>query len=61
MKSQCVSEMLGLGTRKRLSEEIGGHVFGRTINELDRAFFDRVANKMPQNIDMFGSGVKLPV
>jgi hypothetical protein len=56
-----MSEMLSLGARKRLCEEIGGHVLGRTINELDRAFFDRAVNRVPPNIDMFGSGVKLPV
>ena len=56
-----MSKMLGLGTRKWLSEEIGSHVLSRTINKLDRAFFDRVVNKVPPNINMFGLGVKFPV
>jgi hypothetical protein len=54
-----VSKVLGLGARERLGETVGGHVLGRTINKLDRAIFDRVADEMPLDVDMFnnlGSG-----
>ena len=60
-KSQHMSEMLGLGARKWLSEEICSHVLSWTINELNRAFFDRVVDEMPRDIDMLGSGMKLPI
>ena len=44
-----------------VGEKIGSHVLGRTINKLNRAFFDRVADEMPPDIDMFSLGVKLPL
>ena len=53
--------MLRFGAWKRLSQKVGGHVLGRTIYELDRAIFDRIADEVPPNIDMFRSGVKLPL
>ena len=56
-----MSKVLGLGAQKWLGEKIGSHVLGRTINKLDRALFDRVADEMPMDIDMFSSGVKLPL
>ena len=61
VKSQRMSEMLGFGTRKRLSEEVCSHVLSWTINEFDRTLFDWVVNEMPPDINMPGSGVKLPV
>ena len=53
--------MLRFGAWKWLSQKVGGHVLGRTIYELDRAIFDRIADEVPPNVDMFHSGVKLPL
>ena len=60
-KSKHMSKVLGLGARKWLGEKIGSHVLGSTINKLYRALFDRVVDEMPTEIDMFSSGMKLPL
>jgi hypothetical protein len=60
-KSKRVSKVLGLGAREWLGEKVGGHVLGRTINKLDRAIFDRVADEMPPDVDMLSSGMELPL
>jgi hypothetical protein len=53
--------MLRLGAWKQFSQKVGGHVLSRTIYKLDRAIFDQVVDKMPLNVDIFCSGVKLPL
>jgi hypothetical protein len=60
-KSKRVSKVLGLGARERLGEKVGGHVLGRTINKLDRAIFDQVADEMSLDVNMFSSGMELPL
>ena len=46
---------------KQLSEKVSGYVLSRTIYELNRASCNQVADKMPLNINMFCSGMKLPM
>ena len=53
--------MLRLGAWKQLSQKVSGHVLSKTIYELDRAIFNHVADEVPPNIDMFCSGMKLPL
>ena len=60
-KSKQVCKMLCFGAWKRLSQKVGSHVLGRTIYELDRAIFNQVVDKMPPNVNMFCSGMKLPL
>jgi hypothetical protein len=60
-KSKHVSKVLGLGARERLGEKVCGHVLGRTINKLDRAIFDRVADEMSPDVDMLSLGMELPL
>ena len=52
--------MLRLGW-KQLSQKVSSHVLSRTIYELNKAIFNQVADKMPLNVDMFCSGMKLPL
>ena len=56
-----MSKVLGLGARKQLGEKIGSHVLSRTLNKLNRAFFNRVVDEVPPDVNMFSSGVKLPL
>src|SRR5882762_10847320 len=60
-KSKCVSKVLGLDAWERLCEKVGSHVLGRTVDKLNRAIFDRVADEMPLYVNMFCSGMELPL
>ena len=60
-KSKHTSKVLGLGTQEWLGEKIGSHVLSRTINQLNRAFFNGIVDEMPLDINVFGSGMKLPL
>ena len=60
-KSKRVSKVLGLGTWEWLGEKISSHVLSRTINKLNRAIFDGIADEMPPDIDVFSLGMKLPL
>jgi hypothetical protein len=56
-----VREVLRFGAWERLRKKVGGHVLSWTIYELDRAIFNRVADEMPPNVDVFSSGMELPL
>jgi len=56
-----VSKVLGLDAWERLCEKVGSHVLGRTVDKLNRAIFDRVADEMPPYVNMFCSGMELPL
>ena len=56
-----MSKVLGLGAWEQLGEKISGHVLSRTINKLDRAFFNIIVDEMPLDVNVFSSGLKLPL
>ncbi len=61
VQSQSGGKVLRFDARECLGEGVGGHLVGGTVDELDGAGFDSVANKMISNVDMFGAGVKMSV
>ena len=49
--------MFGFSRRKGLGEDVGGHISGRTEDELEFAGFDSETNKVETDVNMFGAGV----
>ena len=53
MKSELLGVRIGLWTGKRLRENVGGVVSGRTIDELDVSVVNCFADEVIANVDMF--------
>ena len=59
-EAKHVCKMLCFSTWKRLCEKVSSHVLSRAINKFDRAVFNRIADEMPPNVNIFCAGMKLP-
>ena len=60
-EAKCAHEMLCLRTRKGFSEDVGCHLLGRTINQLDRASLDDVTNEMIMDINVLCAGMVMSI
>jgi len=55
------TEVFELDTPERLGENVGDHIFGRTVFDYDVTLGDGLMNEVKVNIDVFHSSMELGV